>query len=284
VGDLQGLLDAITGDGHISIGRLAFIFFLIALTHIFDTSAYASRLAGVRTKRLAISNTLYAMVTVGSRTTTFIYLPTVGGITDFAKKYAFNPYWPLSLVLWGAAVGTAIGIYLMPSMVNFYSLGIECMDERGTAMRVMRYLFTTKEGLRKVLRCWQPPTWSMMKRIDLHDTEVPRDLFYLNALLYALFTVGSIAALYAGVISTDHTTSANMLSGAVNSVAAILLLFMVDPRSALIVDRGIARKISLDTVRTTMVMLAVGRLAGTILAQFVLYPGAHFVAYLAKFF
>jgi hypothetical protein len=284
VGDLQGLLDAITGGGHISIGRLFIIFFLIALTNIFDTSAYASRLAGVRTKRLAISNTLYAMVTVGSRTTTFIYLPTVGGITDFARKYSFDPFWSLSLVLWGAAVGTAIGIFLMPSMVNFYSLGIECMDERGTALRVMRYLFTTKEGLLKVVRCYQKPTLAMMRRIDIRDKETPRDLYYLNSVLYALFTVGPIAALYAGVLKADHVTSANMLSGAINSVAAILLLFMVDPRSALIVDRGIARKVSMDTVRTTMVMLAVGRLTGAVLAQLVLYPGAHFVAFVARFF
>lgn len=284
VDSLQELWDAITGNGHITFGRIMFILVLIALTNLIDTSAYASRLAGVRTQRLALSNALYAMVTVGSRTTTFLYLPAIGGITDLARKYSFDPQWTLNVVLLGATIGTAIGIFLMPTMVNFYSIGIEHMDEKGSALRVIRYLFATREGFKELVRCYRPSTCSMARKIDIHDPDAPRNLFYLNALLYALFTVGPVAALYAGAIRPDHMASANTLSGAINSVAAILLLFVVDPRSAMILDRGIARRLSMETVRTSMVYLAAGRLVGTLLAQFVLTPGGHFVAIIAGLF
>lgn len=281
---LHAIAMAITGGGQIGVWSFVRIMLLMAMTNIFDTSAYASRLAGVRSKRLSLSNTLYNMLTMGSRMATALYAPAIAAIVDSAIHNKFNPHWALQLIILGATFGTAAGIFLMPTLVNFYTVGIQQMDECGTALRVMRMLFTTRPGLRLLKGCYQRPAWTMVKRIDFHDKYIPWKVFFIQTALYGFFTVGQISALYAGFLNPAHNTSAATLSTAVNAIAAFMLLFLVDPTSAMIIDRGINRKIPLESVRDTMVVLAVGRMCGTLLAQFVLYPGALVVATLATYY
>jgi hypothetical protein len=280
---LHAIGNALTGGGHVGAWSFVRIMLFMALTNIFDTSAFASRLAGVRSTRLSLSNTLYAMLTMGSRTATALYAPAIASIVDSAIQNKFDPHWSLQFLLLAATLGTAAGIFLMPTLVNFYTLGIEKMDEYGTALRVMRMLFTTPPGWKLLKSCYRKPTWAMLKQINFRDPNIPRDIFFIQASLYAFFTVGQIAALYAGYLNPRHSTSAVTLSTAVNAIAAFLLLFLVDPRSAMIIDRGIARKIPLESVKNTMVLLAFGRMTGTLLSQLVLIPAAWVVATLATY-
>lgn len=274
-------LGSITG-GYIGLGKLSFIFMMIALTNFFDTTSYAARIAGVRSKQLAISNSLFAMLTFGSRMTTFLYLTPIGTLADQAVNKGFDPLFALQFVLLGATVGTGLGVALLPPTVRFYELGIERMEREGTAMRVFKSLFLTKDGLRDLGRCWVKPKWSMWKGISLKG--VPKDMVIMNAVLYSFFTVGSIAALYAGSLAPDYRLTASSLSPAINAIAAFLLLFLVDPRGAIIMDQGIHRKLSMEVVKSSMVFLAVSRLVGTALSILVLYPAAKAVAFLAQFF
>lgn len=274
-------LESVTG-GQIGAGYLLFIFLMIALTNFFDTTSYAARLAGVRTKQLAIANSLFAMLTFGSRMTTFFYLTPIGALTDRSVNRGFDPLIALEFVLLGAPVGTALAIVLLPATDRFYELGIDRMERQGTAMRVFKSLFFTRQGLRELARCWRLPKWSMWKGLSLQG--VPKDMIVMNAILYGFFTVGSIAAYYAGSLEPDYKGTAISFSPAINAIAAFLLLFLVDPRGAIIMDQGIHRKIEMNVVKSSMVFLAVSRLAGTILSLLVLYPGAHVVAYLAKLF
>jgi hypothetical protein len=264
------------------LGFLLFVFFMIAMTNFIDTTAYAARLAGVRTTQLAVANSLFAMLTFGSRMTTFLYLTPIAGIVEHAVKEGSNPFYALEFVLLGAAVGTAAAILLMPATHLFYELGIRKMEEHGTAMRVFRSLFMTRQGMKQIAQCWRAPKWSMWKGISWEG--VPKDMIVMNAILYGLFTVGSIAAYYAGALEPDYRLTASSLSPAINAIAAFLLLFLVDPRGALIMDNGIQRKIDMGVVKSSMVFLAISRLAGTVLSLLVLYPGGLFVAFLAKIF
>ncbi len=274
-------VEGITG-GYIGLGKLSFIFVMIALTNFFDTTSYAARIAGVRSKQLAISNSLFAMLTFGSRMTTFLYLTPIGTLADQAINKGFDPLFALQFVLLGATVGTGLGVVLLPPTVRFYELGIERMEREGTTMRVFKSLFLTKDGLRDLRRCWIKPKWSMWKGISLQG--VPKDMVIMNAVLYSFFTVGSIAALYAGSLAPDYRLTASSLSPAINAIAAFLLLFLVDPRGAIIMDQGIHRKVSMEVVKSSMVYLALSRLVGTALSILVLYPAAKAVAFLAQFF
>jgi hypothetical protein len=154
------------------------------------------------------------------------------------------------------------------------------MAQYGTATGVLKSIFGTRTGRKELRNCWVTPKWSMWKSVSLDG--VPKDMIVLNMVLYAFFTVGSIAAYYAGSLAPDFQATAISFSPAINAVAAFLLLFLVDPRGAVIMDQGIHRKISMEVVRSSMVYLAMSRLVGTALSILVLYPAAEVVAFLAK--
>jgi hypothetical protein len=149
-------------------------------------------------------------------------------------------------------------------------------------MKVFKSLFLTKEGLGEVAQCWVKPRIHMLKGISL--TNVPKNMIVLNAVLYSFFTVGSIASFYGAWLQPQYMMRATSLSTAINAIAAFLLLFLVDPRSAIIIDKGINRLIPMNVVKSSMVFLAFSRLVGTTLSILVLYPASLFVEYIAKFF
>lgn len=278
----MSIINKITSGGNIGIGHILFVLLLVTITNFFDASAYSSRLAGVRTQKIALSNSLYAMLTVGSRTATMLYLPSIASIIDLANIRKFDPIWTLHIVLFGSTIGTGLCLFLMPTLVDLYSIGIEGMDKRGT-FGVLKSLFSSY-GFRTLINSYHQPTVEMARNTEIRGKKEIWSLYLLNCFLYALFTIGSFAALYAGIINPNRVAIENQLSGSINGIAAILLLFMIDPRSAIIIDRGISRRIPLKFVRNSMVMLTLGRLTGTFLAQFLLVPGAHLVSVIAQFF
>ncbi len=113
----MGLIDYIHEIGWV---KLFLIISMIAFTNFIDTTAYSARLTGVRTQKLALSNSLYNMLTFGSRMTTALYIAPIGGIIDRAVKQQFDPCFILQLVLIGASIGTAMAILFMPTTVRFY--------------------------------------------------------------------------------------------------------------------------------------------------------------------
>jgi hypothetical protein len=202
-------MEWVNGISQIGLGKIIFIITMIALTNFFDTTSYSARLTGVRTKKLAISNSLFAMLTFGSRTTTALYVAPIGGIIDRAIHQQFNPLIILQVVLLGATIGTAIAILFMPTITKFYDLGINRMDQHETAMKVFKSLFLTKEGLREVAQCWLRPRIHMLKGISL--TNVPKSMIFLNAVLYSFFTVGSIASFYGAWLQPQYMDACNKL-------------------------------------------------------------------------
>lgn len=268
-------------EGQVELGKILFILVMIALTNFVDTTAYAARLSGISTGKLAIANSLYSMLTFGSRTTTLLYMAPIGGIIDRAITNKFDPFFILLFVVLGAALGTASAIFMMPTTVNFYKLGINKMDTNQTALRIFKSIFFSKNGLLELSKCWRRPTLEMWKKISLKG--IPKHIIIMNAILYSLFTVGSIAAYYAAWINPEYMARAASLSPAINALSAFLLLFLVDPYAAIVIDRGLNKKMSFDTVKSIMVYLSISRLCGTLIAVAMLYPGALFIGFVARF-
>lgn len=119
---------------------------------------------------------------------------------------------------------------------------------------------------------------------DISFEGVLKSMIVLNAILHSFFTVGSIAAFYGAWLQPEYMVRASSLSSAINAIAAFMLLFLVDPRSAIIMDKGINRKIPLNEVKSSMFFLAISRFIGTVLSLLVLYPASLFVVFIAKFF
>ena len=94
--------------------------------------------------------------------------------------------------------------------------------------------------------------------------------------------VGLFAARYAGYLTPEFRATASSLSGVINAVATILLFAIVDPFLAMLTDDVVAGRATEPAFRRAVVGMLSSRLAGTALAQLLLLPAAHLIAYLAR--
>ena len=73
-----------------------------------------------------------------------------------------------------------------------------------------------------------------------------------------------------------------MASGLINGIATILLILFIDPKISILADDVINKRGSYLDLKRMSVMMMFSRFLGTIVAQLLLIPGAHYVAWFAK--
>ncbi len=78
-----------------------------------------------------------------------------------------------------------------------------------------------------------------MTLADFPLAAVPRKLLIANTVLFAVYSVGVVAAFYASDIDLHARTTASGLSGLVNGVGTIAFALFIDPTTALIVDQTV---------------------------------------------
>ena len=104
----------------------------------------------------------------------------------------------------------------------------------------------------------------------------------LNTAAMAVWSVGVFAALYAGYLRPELRVTASQLSAVVNGVATILMFAFIDPYLSLMTDDVVEGKVDESYLRRSIVWLTGSRLAGTVLAQALLVPGALWIAACAE--
>jgi hypothetical protein len=110
---------------------------------------------------------------------------------------------------------------------------------------------------------------------------IPTRVVVLNAIAMAIWTVGVFSALYAGYLSPEYRVTASSLSALINGVATILMFMVIDPYLSVMTDDAAEGKISEGYFRRGVVWLTGSRLAGTVLAQLLLVPGASLIVVVA---
>ena len=98
----------------------------------------------------------------------------------------------------------------------------------------------------------------------------------------ALWTVGVLAAIYAGTIDPAFRVTAATLSSIVNGVATIALFVVIDPYLAGLTDDVVRGRESEPRFRRVVVWMVASRLLGTLLAQALLVPSAYLIAWVAR--
>lgn len=74
-----------------------------------------------------------------------------------------------------------------------------------------------------------------------------------------------------------------MASGLINGIATMLLIIFIDPKISILADDVINKKGNYSELKRASVMMMSSRLLGTLFAQILFIPGAHYVAWFAKF-
>ena len=105
----------------------------------------------------------------------------------------------------------------------------------------------------------------------------------MNVIGSALLATGVLSSLYAGVYAPDLRMTTGQLSAVVNFFGTIMLFAFVDPYLSYVTDGAARNAREGDTrLRAAVFGMAGSRLLGTVLAHFLMIPGAHMIAWIAR--
>ncbi|MFJ7666007.1 lipid II flippase Amj family protein [Lysinibacillus sp. NPDC097195] len=254
----------------------------ILIIHSIETLAYAVRLSGARVRLLASALSLFNIMVMVSRLANMMQQPFTGSLVDAAPAdnalaFVENQY---RVIIGAASVGTLLGILLLPTFVAIFSRGIiHLAEERGSIPALLKKGLTF-DYVRRGIKHIHKPSFTYLKGMGLRD--IPVKLFVINILITAIYTIGVLSALYAALLVPDLSSTAAMASGLINGMATILLIIFIDPKISILADDVINKRGSYIDLKKASVMMITSRFLGTILAQVLFIPGAHYVAWFAK--
>ncbi|MBA2875796.1 lipid II flippase Amj family protein [Thermaerobacillus caldiproteolyticus] len=263
--------------------KVLFISLFILIIHSIETLAYAVRLSGARVKLIASALSLFNVMVIVSRLANMMQQPFTGSLIDTAPKHGALEFVKMEfrVLIGSSTLGTLLGILLLPTFIAIFSRAIiHLSNNRGSISALMKKgtnMAFFKRGIKHI----HLPRWSYIKDINLSN--VPKQLFFFNMAITAIYTVGVFAALYASLMAPERSTTAINASGLINGIATILLALFVDPKISILADDVVNRKGNYTTLKSISIMMVTSRLFGTILAQFLFVPGAYYIAWLTKF-
>lgn len=255
---------------------------LTAVINLVGALAYAARIAGVRTRRIAMSFALFNILILGSRLANGFLGPLLAKRIEGAIAAGGDAGLEMDfrLVLASASVAVALGILLVPTGQRVFVVLIDYMQKRRSlATALLRSV--TPAGLRTLREAATIP-----RVPDAQSLRKPRELSCTilmgNCLAQGLLAVGVLASLYAGYLNPDYRVTASQLSAVVNGLATILLFAFIDPQLSVITDDVVEGKVSEGTFRRIIIWISVSRLAGTLLAQLLFMPAAQLTAWISN--
>jgi hypothetical protein len=257
------------------LDRIVLISLLTMIIHTAETLSYSVRMAGIRTGKLALAISLTGLIVLISRTSNVAQGSMTGKIIDYAKNHVnFNIESQFRIIIGAATIGTFLAILLFPTFVGFATRMISHLEAAGSFPRMIKKSlnFTTLKHMLVYIRL---PKWAMFKRFA--GTAVPKRLMVINCVVTAIYTVGVLSALYATCLPGPYSYGASQSSGLINGIATILLTLLIDPQVALLTERVMSNQVRPAVVTHVFGYLMVSRLCGTLLAQVILVPAAHFI-------
>jgi hypothetical protein len=187
----------------------------------------------------------------------------------------------LRWMLWSATLATVLGALLIPTFQRVFSRAVVHFQASRSVPRLLLHIFV-KGGLAQLSTVVTMPTALNLTQLRSASTLSPL-VIGLNVLAMALWTTGVFASLYAGYLDPELRVTSSTLSAVVNGGATILMVVFIDPQMSVLTDDVIEGKATESHFRRAVVWLVGSRLAGTILAQLILVPGAMLIASVAQF-
>ena len=263
--------------------QLLVICLLTAAINLIGTLAYAARIAGVRTRRIALSFALFNILVLVSRTSNSFLGPFLAKRieTRLASGGGDALLTDFRLVLLSASIAVFVGILLVPTGQRLFSRAIGYFQEHRSTTRLL-LRSASPGGLRSMRDAVALPNINQLRALA-KPRGVGWGVLLANCLAQALITVGVLASLYAGYLNPEFRVTASQLSAVINGFATILLFALIDPQLSVMTDDVIDGQVDEALFRRTIVWISFSRLFGTLLAQALFLPSAQAIAWIANY-
>jgi hypothetical protein len=259
-----------------------------------NIGAYAARLAGVQTKRIATSISLYNLLATTGRLANLFMAFFVGPLSDEAghavAKLAGNPAeaalrqhtfeMQLRLIVLAGTIGMIVFALFLPLFAYLFRRGVHSFEARGSVPHSLARLMSPTVVL-DVLRSQHLPLIEQIRAFDWRA--LPKRLLVFNTVVMCVYAIGVQASFLASVLDVGVARTAISLSGVINGIGTIAFTLFVDPTSAMITDQAIHGKRSVQEVRSMVFYLSVTAIAGTLLSQLIFHQAAVIIEVVARF-
>ena len=261
---------------------LLLIFVLTFVIHLIGTLAYSVRIAGTRTRRIAISLSLFNILVLVSRTSNSFAAPLLAKRVEqniaqgFMEKAATDFRW----LLLSATLASIVGGVCIPTFQRLFARYVDSFARHRSVLRVLLRAFSPIAviHLRESL---QFPKWKNITQVH-RGAHIPWGVVFWNMVAMAIWTVGVFSALYAAYLRPDLRVTSSELSAIINGVATILMFMFIDPYLSMLTDEVSEGKVSEPYFRRSIVWLTGSRVMGTIAAQLLLIPAALSIVAIAE--
>lgn len=260
---------------------LIIILLLTGFINLIGALAYAARIAGVRTRRIAMSFALFNILVLFSRTSNSFLGPFLAKRIETRIHSGSGEalFIDMQMVLAAASLATLIGILLVPTGQRLFATSIGWyQNHRSTTKLALKA--ASPAGIKAVLRALTLPSLN-----NLRNWHMPKGISWgvliANAAAQSLLAVGVVASLYAGYLAPEFRVTASQLSAVINGFATILLFAFIDPQLGVMTDDAVEGQVSEAEFRRAVTLISYSRLVGTVLAQLLLLPAAMLIAYIA---
>lgn len=261
--------------------QLLFICFLTFIIHLIGTLAYSVRIAGVRTRRIAVSFALFSILVLVSRTSNSFLGPFLAKRveTNLAGPDVSGLLMDFRWLLISASIATVVGAVLIPTFQRIFCRAVFHFHAHRSIPKLILHGFF-KGGVSYIKVAASIPVAANVTQLH-KGSGVSVRITLLNVGATALWTVGVFASLYAGVLDPSVRVTSSTLSSIINGGATIMMALFIDPHMSAMTDDVIEGKVTDTQFRRAIVWLVGSRLAGTLLAQALLLPAALLVVYVA---
>lgn len=260
--------------------RLGTVLALTILIYTVETSAYAARLAGIRTRRPAQAGSLYNLLALSARAANALQTTLLAGLVDRAVTAGTVDELTatLRLILLAAAVGIGVGAVLAPSLARLLERAVHSYEQRRSLPRVVLHGLSI-EGLPRAREELRSPRAHTILWASRH--RLPWRWILLTVLVAVLYAVAGPAAQIASAITPQGARTALTLPSFFTGVGTVLLVLLVDPLTAHVMDQALRGERPASDVTAVTVWQIGARLTGTLLAQLLLSPMAALLAMVA---
>lgn len=265
------------------IGAMAITFIVQGVT----IAAYAARLAGVQTKRIATSISLFNLFVTTGRLANLFMLLFVGPLSDEAGNAVVDvAAWhhvfelQLRLIVLAGTCGMIVFALFLPMFTHLFRRGVQSFEARGSVPHSLLRLASPAVIL-DVLRSERLPKLATLR--SFHWRDVPKRLLIFNTVVMCVYAIGVQASYLASVLDPLVVRTAVGLSGIINGVGTIAFTLFVDPTSSMITDQAIHGKRTIQEVRSMVFYLSLTAIIGSLLSQAILYPAAVVIEVVARF-
>ena len=261
--------------------QLAFLCLLTFVIHLIGTLAYSVRIAGVRTRRIAVSFALFNILVLVSRTANSFQSPFLAKrIEDHLHQAAQHSLLgDFRWLLFSATLATVAGGVLIPSFQRLFSKAVAHFQVHRSVPKLLLHGFM-KGGIRQLREVMVAPAPASLKGMSM-GRDLSAGMMAMNVVAVALWTVGAFAALYAGFLDPGVRMTSSNLSAIVNGVATVMMFVFIDPQLSVMTDDVMEGRMGEAQFRRVIVWLVGSRLIGTLLAQALLLPASRLIAAVA---